>query len=77
MSNFLKASSILGIDIGGTGIKAALVNPEHRNIVTGPRKLVTLRTVTAELILSVIHELIKSVRSVFKIECNQTEVKNE
>ena len=59
MSNALKKSYILGIDIGGTGIKAALVDPVQGKLLTESKKLATPQPATAESMLSIIQKLIE------------------
>lgn len=59
MPNSIEKSAVLGIDIGGTGIKAALVDPVQGKIQSGTRKLATPQPATANSMLELIHELIE------------------
>ena len=59
MPNSIEKSAILGIDIGGTGIKAALVDPIKGIIQSETRKLATPQPATASSMLRLIHDLIE------------------
>jgi len=67
--NSIEKSAILGIDIGGTGIKAALVDPIQGNLISEHQKRATPAPATAESTLSVIHELIEQFRWCGSIGC--------
>lgn len=54
-----KSSAILGIDIGGTGIKAAVVDSTKGALQSRVEKLATPRPATAESMLQIIHKLIE------------------
>ncbi|UCE04654.1 MAG: ROK family protein, partial [bacterium] len=58
MSIAFEKSSVLGVDIGGTGIKAALVDPVQGKLLTNSQKLATPQPASAESMLSVIQQLI-------------------
>jgi polyphosphate glucokinase len=55
-----KSSAILGIDIGGTGIKAALVDSTKGILQSRVEKLATPRPATAEAMLNIMNKLIKA-----------------
>ena len=59
MPNSIEKSAILGIDIGGTGIKAALVDPIKGIIQSETRKLATPQPAIASSMLRLIHDLIE------------------
>ena len=59
MSNSFEKFSILGIDIGGTGIKAAAVDPIRGKLLNFPKYLVTPKPATFEAILPVIGKMIR------------------
>ncbi len=59
MSQERQTSQILGIDIGGTGIKAAVVDPVKGKVVTEPKRLTTPRPAIAKAMLAIIGELVK------------------
>ena len=59
MANSIEKSAILGIDIGGTGIKAALVDPAQGVLQSETKKLATPQPATANSMLKLIHELIE------------------
>ncbi len=59
MSNFNETYSILGIDIGGTGIKAALVDPNQGVLQSDPKKLATPKPATADSMLAIMNQLIE------------------
>ncbi len=54
-----KSSAILGIDIGGTGIKAALVDSTIGILQSRAEKLATPKPATAEAMLNIMSTLIK------------------
>jgi len=59
MPNSIEKSAVLGIDIGGTGIKAARVDPLHGILQSETRKLATPQPATVNSILKLIHDLIE------------------
>lgn len=59
MPNSIEKSAVLGIDIGGTGIKAARVDPVQGIIQSETRKLTTPQPATANSMLRLIHDLIE------------------
>jgi len=59
MAKSIGNSAILGVDIGGTGIKAALVDPARGRIQSEIKRLATPQPATASSMLNVIHELIE------------------
>jgi polyphosphate glucokinase len=59
MPNSIEKSAVLGIDIGGTGIKAAVVNPVQGIIQSETRKLATPQPATANSMLKLIRDLIE------------------
>lgn len=65
----VQKNSILGIDIGGTGIKAALVNPVKGKLLTEPKWLATPRPATAKAMLSIIGQLIDQLKWQGPIGC--------
>jgi len=50
---------VLGIDIGGTGIKGAIVNVETGNLVTDRHRIPTPRPATPDAVADVVNELVK------------------
>lgn len=50
---------ILGIDIGGTGIKGAIVNTKKGKLITDRFRLETPSPATPKLMLNAVHELVK------------------
>jgi polyphosphate glucokinase len=48
---------VLGIDIGGTGIKAAPVNADTGKLVADRQKIATPHPATPEAVMNVVHEL--------------------
>jgi len=59
MPNAIEKSAILGIDIGGTGIKAALVDPVQGIIHSEIRRFATPHPATANSMLKLIQQLIE------------------
>ncbi len=59
MPNSLEKSTVLGIDIGGTGIKAALVDPIKGIIQSKTRKLTTPQPATVDSMLKLFQKLIE------------------
>lgn len=56
----MMTTAILGIDIGGSGIKAALVDPEKGELVSERKRIDTPQPATPEAIAGVIAELVKA-----------------
>ncbi len=69
MSETIKNSAILGVDIGGTGIKAALVDPVLGQIQSEIRKLATPQPATASSMLTVIQKLLEQFNWLGSIGC--------
>ena len=59
VKNSIEKSAILGIDIGGTGIKAELVDPVQGKLISNHQKRATPTPATADSTLSVVHQLIE------------------
>ena len=59
MKKILTSSKILGIDIGGSGIKGAIVNIENGELETDVFRLVTPEISTPENIANTVNEIIK------------------
>jgi polyphosphate glucokinase len=59
MSNFRESNSILGIDIGGTGIKAALVDPKQGVLQSDHKKLETPKPATVDSMLAIVRQVIE------------------
>jgi polyphosphate glucokinase len=55
----MKNNKILGIDIGGSGIKGAIVNTKTGEMLTPRFRIVTPNPATPESVTEVIHEIVK------------------
>jgi len=69
ISNSIEKSAILGIDIGGTGIKAALVDPVQGTLLFETKKLATPQPATSSSMLKLIYQLIKELNWFGSIGC--------
>lgn len=69
MSKAQESTTIFGIDIGGTGIKAALVDPYKGKLLMKPIRLATPQPSTVKAILSLIDDLIDRLKWQGPIGC--------
>ena len=60
---------MLGIDIGGTGIKGAIVNVESGTLVTDRHKIATPQPATPESVIATVKELVDRLEWKGKIGC--------
>ena len=61
------ADGILGIDVGGTGIKAGLVDVEHGTIIGESREMPTPQPANVDALFEVIEELIQPWRGQYDL----------
>ncbi len=57
-----RKSTVLGIDIGGTGIKFALVDTNDGTLVTSPQKIATPQPATVKSVLGIIENTIRELQ---------------
>ena len=69
MLNSNDESAILGIDIGGTGIKAAVLDPSSGKIVSVRRKVPTPQPATSEAMIVLFQQLIEGFEWQGRIGC--------